>query len=131
MRKIGMSLMRASALAIALLTSASLVLHPGSLKATDYWVDPYDRDPDDSHDGSNRCGFLQITKICGRAADGGFSGWLTRNTGIKFNGGGGYSMHYEKDCSSGTSRTCEYRNDCKGSPSKIAYFQPDCTITIR
>ena len=40
MQTIKTTLMRAAAMAIAVLTSASLMLHPGSLKAYDYWVDP-------------------------------------------------------------------------------------------
>jgi len=132
MKTIRTSLMRGVAMAIAILTSASLMLHPGSLKAYDYWVDPYDREYEDPLDGENsKCGFQQMTKICGRAAAGGFSAWLARNTGFGADGSGGYNVFYEKDCGFGMSKVCEFRNDCRGSTSRIAYMQPDCTIKIR
>jgi hypothetical protein len=132
MQTIKTTLMRAAAMAIAVLTSASLMLHPGSLKAYDYWVDPYDREYEDPLDGANtKCGFQQTTKVCGRAAAGGLSAWLSRNTGFNADGNGGYNTYYEKDCDAGVSKACEFRNDCRGSSSRIAIFQPDCTITIR
>ncbi|MFZ4425614.1 MAG: hypothetical protein ACOYOO_00520 [Saprospiraceae bacterium] len=132
MRTIKTSLMRMAAMALAILTSASLLLHPGVLKAyDDQWVDPYDREYEDPLEGENKCGFLQVTQVCGRTASGGFAGWMSRNIGINIDGGGGYNTYYEKDCSNGANKTCEYRNDCKGSASRIVYYLPDCTIKIR
>ena len=125
MKTIKTSLMRVAAMVLTVLTSASLLLHPGSLKAYDDWTDPYDREYEDPLDGGSKCGFFQVTRVCGRTASGGFAGWMSRNVGVNVDGKGGFNTYYEKDCSNGNNKTCEYRNDCKGSVSRIAYYLPD------